>query len=152
MCRRAKQKLSPGTVALLPIDWTVLPVGGAFRPERTNHVITQLMTGSSGNAQPVGLGLPRSTNRLCSCPQNQSSVVYCCPAAEHILFLTDTQGYDVRYLGGTVKHWSIDHVIKQLMTGPSGNAQPVSQPDCAVALRTSHQLYTVVPAPNRSCF
>ena len=46
-----KKELLPRTVAPLPVDWTALPVGGA------NHVIKQLMTGSSGNAQPVGLGL-----------------------------------------------------------------------------------------------
>jgi hypothetical protein len=44
-----------------------------------------------------------------------------------------------------VSRWNskalVYHVIKQLMTGTSGNAQPT---DCAVALRTSHQLYTVV--------
>ena len=52
-----------------------------------------------------------------------------------------------------VSRWNskalVYHVIQQLMTGTSGNAQPVSlglrprETDCAVALRTSHQLYTV---------
>ena len=72
--QEGKKELLPGTVAPLPVDWTALPVGG------TNHVIKQLMTGSSGSTQPVGLGLhvrTPSTNILCSFPQNQSSVVYC---------------------------------------------------------------------------
>ena len=54
-----------------------------------------------------------------------------------------------------VSRWNskalVYHVIKQLMTGTSGNAQPVSlglrprETDCAVALRTSNQLYSILP-------
>ena len=72
------------------------------------HVIKQMMTGTSGNAQPVSLGLrPRETDcvitwhrvTLCSDWFIQRATIFAVAQPPNRSgFQTDTQGYDVRYL------------------------------------------------------